>query len=90
MPIIKSAKKKMKQDIVKTKRNNIVRNRLTSRMKELTKAVKEHQLTELPKLLTEAYKIIDTACKKNLIKKNNAARKKSRMARIVNEELTKN
>lgn len=85
MPIIKSAIKKMKQDIKRTKRNNVFRNRLTTRMKELEQAVHDKKVDVLPKLLTETYSIIDTAQKKNLIKKNNAARKKSRMARLVNE-----
>ncbi|MDF2379026.1 MAG: 30S ribosomal protein S20 [Candidatus Gracilibacteria bacterium] len=83
MPLLKHAIKKMKQDKKKTIRNNVFRNRLTSRMKELTNAVKEQKIADLPKLLTSAYKAIDTACKKNLIKKNNAARKKSRMAKMV-------
>lgn len=85
MPVLQHAKKKMKQDKKKTTRNNVFRNRLTTRMKELMNAVKEHKVAELPKLLSAAYKAIDTASKKNLIKKNNAARKKSRMARMVAE-----
>jgi len=89
MPIIKSAKKKMKQDIKKTKRNNVFRNRLTTRMKDLMKAAKDQKVDDLPKKLQAAYSIIDTAQKKNLLKKNNAAHKKSRMARIVNEAMQK-
>lgn len=83
MPLIKSAIKKMKQDVRKTRRNNVFRNRLVTRMKELEKAVHDKQVDKLPELLKGAYSIIDTAQKKNLIKKNNAARKKSRMARLV-------
>lgn len=87
MPIIKSAIKKMKQDVRKTRRNNVYRNRLTTRMKEIEKAIHDKQNDKLPALLTACYSIIDTACKKNLIKKNNASRKKSRLARLVNEAL---
>ena len=89
MPIIKSAIKKMKQDVKKNRRNNVYRNRLVTRMKELEKAVHDKQLDKLPELLKDVYSIIDTASKKNLIKKNNASRKKSRMARIVTEALAK-
>lgn len=85
MPILKHAIKKMKQDVVKTRRNNVYRNRLTSKMKELEKAVHNKEADKLPELLKNVYSIIDTAAKKNLIKKNNAARKKSRMARLVAE-----
>lgn len=75
----------MKQDKVRTKRNDVYRNRLHSDMKQLMKAVKELKVAELPQMLTKTYKTIDTALKKKLIKGNNAARKKSRMARLVNE-----
>lgn len=51
MPIIKSAIKKMKQDIKKTKRNNVYRNRLTTRMKELMQAAHDKELEKLPELL---------------------------------------
>ncbi|MDP2691297.1 MAG: 30S ribosomal protein S20 [bacterium] len=87
MPLLKHAIKKMKQDVQKTRRNNVYRNRLTTRMKDIEKAIHDKKHDELPALLKNAYSIIDTACKKNLIKKNNASRKKSRMARIVNEAL---
>jgi small subunit ribosomal protein S20 len=89
MPLLKHAIKKMKQDVKKTQRNNVFRNRLMTRMKELTKAAHDKELEKLPKMLNEAYSIIDTAQKKNLIKKNNAARKKSKMARMVAEAMKK-
>jgi len=89
MPIIKSAIKKMKQDVNKTRRNDVYRNRLTTRMKELMKAAQEKNSEKLPELLKKAYSIIDTAAKKNLIKKKNAARKKSRVARAVNQAMGK-
>jgi len=89
MPIIKSAIKKMKQDVKKTARNNVYRNRLTTHMKELMKAAHDKDLDKLPELLKKTYSTIDTAAKKNLIKKKNAAHKKSRMARIVDEALKK-
>ena len=45
------------------------------------KPKKEDALKYLPKV----YSIIDTACKKKIIHPNNAARKKSRLARAINE-----
>ncbi len=36
-------------------------------------------------ILAEVYSVIDTAAKKNIIHKNNAARKKSRMAIMVDK-----
>ncbi len=87
MPLLKHAIKKMKQDVKKTRRNNVFRNRLMTRMKEITKACHDKEVAKLPELLRSTYSIIDTAHKKNLIKKNNAARKKSRMARMVAEAM---
>lgn len=89
MPVIKSAIKKMRQDVKRTERNNVVRNRLKSKMKELTKAAHDNKVAELPELLKGAYSIIDTAFKKNLIKRNNAARKKSNMAKAVATAMNK-
>lgn len=82
MPIIKSAIKKMRQDIKRTQRNNVFRNRMKSRMKELL--IGAHAKAEnLEELLRTAYSSVDVALKKKLIKKNNAARKKARLARVV-------
>ena len=83
MPILKSAIKKMKQDVKKTKRNMVYRNRLTTKIKELNHASHNKQVDKLPELLKSVYSIIDTAAKKNLIRKKNAARKKSNMAKAV-------
>lgn len=73
----------MHQDAKRRLRNNVYRARLKSRLKEIKKAVAEKQAEKLPEMLKNAYSIIDTALKKNLIKKNNANRKKSNVARMV-------
>lgn len=83
MPILKNAIKKMHQDVRRTERNDVYRRRLKSKMKDLVKAVQGNKQAELPGLLKSAYSVIDTAFKKNLIKRNNASRKKSSMARLV-------
>lgn len=83
MPILKSAIKKMKQDVKRTARNNVYRVRLKSRMKDVAKAAQESKVSELPELLKKAYSMIDINLKKKLIKKNNASRKKSLMARMA-------
>lgn len=82
MPIIKSAKKAMRQ----TKKHLIARKPYKTRVKtviknllELSKKDKELATKELSK----AYKIIDTAAKKHILHRNNAARKKSRLAKAI-------
>ncbi len=51
-------------------------------IKKIEKAVKLDKATAV-KMLSSAFAIIDKAAKKGVIKKNNAARKKSRLARIT-------
>jgi small subunit ribosomal protein S20 len=84
MPIIKSAIKKMNQDVKRTKRNTVFRNRMKSNMKAVEEGAHD-TVADLSERLNKANASIDTALKKRLIKKNNAARKKSRLARLVNE-----
>lgn len=83
MPIIKSAKKRMKQAEIRRQRNYPVRSSMKTHMKKVLVLAKEGKKEEAEKLLPVTYKIIDTAAKKNIIHSNNAARKKSRLARSV-------
>jgi len=45
----------------------------------------ENRKEEALKLLPQAYKVIDKAAKTGVIKKNNAARKKSRLTKLVSK-----
>jgi small subunit ribosomal protein S20 len=85
MPVIKSAKKRMRQNIVRRERNFPVRSEMKTLIKKVLSLAKEGNLDEAVKLMPMAYGIIDKAAKKNIIHENNAARKKSRIARAVNE-----
>ena len=58
-------------------------------MKKALQLIKEGNLEEAKKVLPLVYSIIDKACKKNIIHKNNAGRKKSRLARALNEATAK-
>lgn len=56
-------------------------------MKDVVKQVKKLKIAgktdEAIKLLSSAYKSIDKACKRGVIKKNTASRKKSRLAKFL-------
>lgn len=55
-------------------------------MKEIIKKVEKVSKTdksEAAKLMPSAFQTIDKAAKRGVIKKNNAARKKARLARLV-------
>lgn len=83
MPIIKSAKKRVKQAKKRQERNYPLRSLLKTNMKKVLTAANEGRKEEAEKALPKAYKIIDTAAKKNLIHKKNAANKKSKLARAI-------
>lgn len=82
MPIIKSAKKKARQAIKHEKRNQATRTQVKTFMKKIV-VLSKTNVAEAQKLLPMAYSVIDTACKKHILHKNNAAHKKSRLARLV-------
>jgi small subunit ribosomal protein S20 len=83
MPIIKSAKKANEASM----RKHVFNLRRTRALKETMKDVKELAATgkieEATKKLPEAYKAIDKATKRGVIKKNTANRKKSLLARTL-------
>lgn len=70
----------MKQTAVRKNRNLAVRSKLKTMIKKELLFIKDGKLEEATKLLPQVYSTIDTACKKNIIHRNNAARKKSMLA----------
>lgn len=82
MPIIESAKKALRVAGRKKLINDVYR----KSVKEATKAVAKLAATskaEAKKLLPKAYQAIDKAAKRGVIKKNTAARKKSRLSKLT-------
>ena len=82
MPITQSAKKAVRGSLRKKAHND---QRMRA-MKEIIKKVEKLAKTDragAAKMLSAAFKAIDKAAKTHVIKKNNAARKKSRLARIT-------
>lgn len=83
MPIIKSAKKRVKQTEVRKARNYKTRVAVKKAIRAVTEAVKAGNKAEAEKLLAPAYKIIDTAAKKNVLNSKTAARRKSSLANMI-------
>ncbi len=83
MPIIKSAKKALRQNRRKRVINLRRIKKMKSIIKETEKLVKEKNKKEASDVLSKAYKAIDKATKKGILKKNTASRKKSHLAKIV-------
>ena len=80
----KSALKRAKQNDVKRMRNKVVRTGTKSVIKKVRATVKENSAEKAMTELNEAKSVIDRAAKKGVIHKKNAARKISRLTRLVN------
>jgi small subunit ribosomal protein S20 len=79
MPLIKSAKKKLRQDKKRQKRNKSTKDFL----KEVLKKARQNPTVESIRV---AVKTTDKAVKKQLIHKNKAARVKSSLSKLISGE----
>jgi small subunit ribosomal protein S20 len=85
MAITKSAKKRIKSSENKRIFNLRRLRTMKEEVKNFLKAITKKDTKEAEKILPTLYKAIDKALKNNVIKKNNAARKKSRFAKKIAE-----
>ena len=83
MPIIKSAKKALRQNIRRRKINLKRKAELKSVIKQYKKLIAAGEKDKIKEYLTQVYKKLDKAAKTNLIKKNKAARLKSRLSKLI-------
>ena len=86
MPITKSAKKALRQNKKRQSLNNMYRKKVKGLIKEARNLISEKKTEEAKKLLPEIYKILDKSAKSNVIKKNTASRKKSRIAKAISRQ----
>ena len=82
MPITQSAKKAIRVSLRKKAFNDSKKRAMKEIIKKIEKIVKSDKIAAA-KILSSAFAIIDKAAKRGVIKKNNAARKKARLARLV-------
>lgn len=85
MPIKQSAKKALRQNVGRGKRNSAYENKIKGLIKKVRLLVSQGKGKDAKKLLPEIYKSLDKAAKTGVIKKNAAARKKSRITRLVSK-----
>jgi len=86
MPIIKSAKKALRQSKRRRIRNIQKKKKLMEALKEIKKLVSEKKIKEAKSLLPQTYKLLDKAAKTGLIKEGKANRIKSRLTKLVNKK----
>ena len=85
MPIIKSSKKSVKTDKVKTIANNFYTKTVKNAIKNTDKAVASKDVEAAKESLAFAMKSIDKAASKGLMKKNTADRQKARLNKKVKD-----
>lgn len=83
MPITKSAKKALRQSERRRAINLRKKEAYKSVVGNIKKLVGAGKHKEAEKLLPQLYKALDKAAKTNVIKKNKAARLKSRLSRLI-------
>jgi small subunit ribosomal protein S20 len=83
MPVIQSAKKRAKQQKVRTERNRHFKSRMMTLFKNIIKWAKGGEVEKAEGFLNETQKAIDIAAKKNIIHKNTANRRKSAISKAI-------
>jgi small subunit ribosomal protein S20 len=86
MPITQSAKKAIRGSLRKKAFNDQrkkVMKEIIKKIERIAKAGLKGSKVEAVKMLAEAFQAIDKAAQKGVIKKNNAANKKSRLAKLT-------
>lgn len=86
MPITKSAKKALRQNLKRRARNLVYKKKMKTLIKKVRDLVLEKKNEEAKKLLPQVYKILDKTAKVGIIKKNTASRKKSRLTKLVEKK----
>lgn len=85
MPNIKSSKKSVRTDKIKTTSNTSYTSRVKNNMKNLEKAIKNNNKEDAQKILKTAISNIDKCSSKGLMKKNTCNRQKARLNKKVKE-----
>lgn len=83
MPIIKSAKKALRQSIKRRKLNLSKKEKIRDIVKKIKKLKAQGKKEEAENLFPLAFKAFDKAAKTGVIKKQAASRKKSRLVKFL-------
>ena len=83
MPIKKAAEKALRQARKKEERNKKIKKYLSYQERQFNKAVIASDLNKAKEIYLVLQKALDKAAGKGIIKKNKAARKKSRLAKKI-------
>ncbi len=84
MPNIKSAKKRVIVNDKKSSQNKMIRSAVKTAIRKFNAAIAAGDVDAAEKLLPETVSVIDSAASKGILHKNNAANKKSALAKSLN------
>lgn len=87
MPNIKSAAKRARQNITREKRNRRIKSMLKTSIRRFEESMQSGDMEEARVKLNAAVRQIDKAAARGVVHKNNAARKKSRLNRMINKDI---
>ena len=85
MPIIKSAKKRMKQDQERRRRNRAAERQVRTATRKFSQLLNEKKDDEAKKMLPEVVSLVDKVSAKGVWHKNKAAREKSKLMKKVSK-----
>ena len=85
MPNVKSAEKRMRQNVGRKMRNRQRRSQMRTEIKKFRQLVGEEKVEEAREALKTVYAMIDRTAQKGVIHSNTAARYKSRLTKHLNE-----
>lgn len=83
MPNTKGAKKRLRQNVVRRDRNRAEKSRLRHSLRKFREAVAENNLDAAKELSVATTKLLDKAASRGVLHRNQAARLKSRMSRLM-------
>ena len=83
MPQRQSAKKELKKNVKRRARNLTVKTRLKKVIKSFKRTAQAKEANSTQEALKTLYKTLDKAAAQGIIHKNKAARKKSRLSKLI-------
>lgn len=83
MAITKSAKKAIRQNKRRKAHNLVYKNKLKETLKQARELVASKKIKEAQEILSKVYQALDKTAKVGIIKKGEADRKKSRIAKLI-------
>lgn len=86
MPNLKSAKKRLRQNLKRRARNKAIKTRVKTELRKVRDALLHHEPEKAAAHMPQATKVLYQAAAKGVIHRNTAARKISRLQKRLNAE----